>query len=65
MIFNDNVMFPTYNAKNKQYYSTRNQSILKVEQTKARPYMAGKYEIMKLIVQLLEIKMKLPRLQCT
>jgi hypothetical protein len=43
-------MIPTYNAKNKQYYSTKSQSILTMEKTKARPNPAGKYEIMKFIV---------------
>lgn len=58
-------MIPTYNAKNKQYYFSKSQSILKMEQMKARPNSAGKYEIRKLIAQLLEIMMKLPRLQST
>ena len=59
MIFNETVMIPTYNAKNKQYYSTKNQSISKKEQTKATQHPAEKYKTMKLIFQLLQI-MKLP-----
>ena len=60
MNFSEIVMIPTYNAKNKQYYSTKSQSISTMEQTKERPNPAGKYEIMKFIVQLLQIMMKLP-----
>ena len=59
MTVNETVMIPTYKAKNKQY-STKSQSISTMEQTKARPNPAGKYEIMKFIVQLLQIMMKLP-----
>ena len=59
MTVNETVMIPTYNAKNKQYYSTENQSISTMEQTKAMPNPAEKYNIMKLIFQLLQI-MKLP-----
>lgn len=60
MTFNKSARFPPYSAKNKWYYFTMSQSMLRMEQTKARLNPAGKHGVMKIIVQLLEIMMKSP-----
>lgn len=60
MTFNKSARFPPYSVKNKRYYFTMSQSMLRIEQTKARLNPAGKRGVMKIIVQLLEIMMKSP-----